>query len=123
MMGPDREVSLDLEALRHSAANRPSIQRNLVLGFVSVAERCLPRLSGLIIGGDQHYWRVVVEELEGVAIQVHARQIAGICRRALGGSDDHVARLGTYLEIREAYDSFLTCARNAGLLNRYAEGG
>ena len=108
-MGPDREVALDLTALRASASYSLVIERKLVLAFINVAERCIPRIAGLVVGGGHQEWRSVVQELEDVSVQIHARELAAICKRALDGSDTHVSRLGAYLEIKEAYDEFLIC--------------
>jgi len=111
----------DLDALRASADNSPSIQRQLVLLFIGTAERCLVRVQGLVIHGDRQEWRTAMVAFEAAATSIHAKELASLCSHAYDAKDDAGARIDAYLQIKEAYEGLQTCLRNSHLLSHLAQ--
>jgi len=115
-------VVLDQKALRASADHNPRIERQMVLLFMVIAERCLVRIQGLVVRGDSREWQAVVHDLKAASAHIHATELATLCKHILGIKDDAVSRMGAYTQIREAYEGLVISLRNAGLLTRATQG-
>ncbi len=90
--------------------------------FMGTAERCLVRIQGLVVNGNVREWQTVIRELREASARIHAEELAALCKRIGDGEDDAVSRMGSWLQVKEAYEGLVVVLRNADLLNRASQG-
>lgn len=118
----NRDVILDIQALRASAKGTAHGERQFFLLYVVTAEKCLARLQGLVVHGDRREWLAVTRELRVASARIHAWQITILCADAYDSAGDAASRMGAYVELKNAYERLLGYARRVNLLERTAGG-
>jgi HPt (histidine-containing phosphotransfer) domain-containing protein len=76
------DVILDIQALREITDGDRDLERALVRLYCSTAERCVAQLRLLADQDEDHQWKRVVHELMGASANIHANQIAALCKYA-----------------------------------------
>jgi HPt (histidine-containing phosphotransfer) domain-containing protein len=98
------DVILDIQALREITDGDRDLERGLVRLYCSTAERCLVRLRGLANTDEKQEWKYAVHEFMGASANIHANQIAALCKYA-EHEDDPAMRLQVCDNLDRAYET------------------
>ena len=99
------DVILDIEALREITDGDRALERALVQLYCGTADRCLGRLRLLCEQDEGQEWEKVTHELKGASANLHANQMAALCKYA-GHEDDPAARREVCDKLDQAYETF-----------------
>ena len=104
------DVIFDIVALREVSDGDQALERALVKLYCSTTERCLATLRTLALHDERNEWEKVAHELKGASANIHANQMAALCKYA-EHEEDPSARLEVCDNLDDAYKTFRTfCA-------------
>lgn len=77
-----RDDILDTQALRDEADGDPHIERQLLLLYITTAERCLALIQALVVHENRTEWVAATRELRLASLKIHAGQLLRLPRPA-----------------------------------------
>lgn len=93
---------LNMDALREITDGDPDIERTFVEMFMKSLKGALDRLAPLVEYDPGQNWPGVIHELKGVAANIRAETLHGICRQAEQATD-RAGRQAAYEKISAEY--------------------
>lgn len=115
-----RDDILDTQALRGEADGDPHIERQLLLLYITTAERCLALIQALVVHENRTEWVAATRELRLASLKIHAGQLLRLSAKASHTAHDAASRLRVYLEIKDAFEQFIRYLRRNNPLERAA---
>jgi HPt (histidine-containing phosphotransfer) domain-containing protein len=96
------DVILDIESLRRVTDGDVSLESALIRLYCQTAERCISQLKSAASSKDRLQWQKLTHELHGASVNIHANQMAALCKYA-----EHEDDLATRLQVCEKLEKAL----------------
>jgi HPt (histidine-containing phosphotransfer) domain-containing protein len=102
------EVLFNLDGLRRITDGDVELEREFAGLFLTTANRCMAELEKLVADAEMQDWVRSIHQLAGAAANMHAEQLAELCRAAerAPATTDNVRRV-QLAEIQAAYANLL----------------
>lgn len=98
-----QEALFDIGSLRQLTEGNADIESQIIVLYMETVQRCVTRLEALAVNDIHREWAPVVHELKGASLNIHAAQVASLCREIMELPPDAKARRAACQRLRQSY--------------------